>query len=158
MPAINFKNVGVLKYGETGSSSTVSASLRPIGVKTPLEFDKANNNLFKMHTNVRNQVADNLRNLILTNWGERLGLYFFGANLRPLLTEYTNKTQFDQEAAVRINTAVTKWMPFLELIEFDSAVDYENNEFLGIVRLYITYGIPALNVASDQLEVVLAVV
>jgi phage baseplate assembly protein W len=153
---INFKNVGTIK--NIGSSyEQLNRSPKPIGVKTPLELDRNTNSLFKMHTDIRAQIADNLRNLILTNWGERLGLFDFGANLRPLVAEYTSKTSFDQEAALRINTAVSRWMPFLEMLEYESYPDYENNEFTGIIRISVTYAIPTLAVGSDLLEVVLAV-
>lgn len=154
---INFKHVGTIK--NIGSSyEQLNRSVKPIGVKTPLELDRSTNSLFKMHTEIRPQIADNLRNLVLTNWGERLCLYDFGANLKPLVAEYTSKTSFDQEAALRINTAVSKWMPFVELLEFESNPDYENNQFTGIIRVSITYAIPALAIGNDLLEVVLAVI
>ena len=52
--------------------------------------------VFKMHFNSIDQVHDNLRNLILTNNGDRLGRYNFGANLQPILTEKLSKESFDE--------------------------------------------------------------
>ena len=37
---------------------------RPFGIKTPLE---EGDDIFKMHTNPIRQIADNFRNLIMTN-------------------------------------------------------------------------------------------
>lgn len=152
---IDFKHVG--RPPNYQPTSERVPNTRPIGIKTPLELDKATNSIFKMHTEVRSQIADNLRNLVLTNWGERLGIFDFGANLRPLVAEYTSKTAFEEEAAMRIQAAVGKWMPFIDLVAFDSRADYESNVFVGIIRIFITYSIPVLNIADDQLEVVLAV-
>ena len=131
---IDFKHVG--RPPNYQPTSERVPNTRPIGIKTPLELDKATNSIFKMHTEVRSQVADNLRNLVLTNWG---------------------KTAFEEEAAMRIQAAVGKWMPFIDLVGFDSRADYESNVFVGIIRIFITYSIPVLNIADDQLEVILAV-
>ena len=155
--AIDFKDVGVIKQpGLTYHERNRTA--KPIGFKTPFEIDLSTNSLFAMHTDVRSQIADNLRNLINTNWGERLGLYDFGANLRPLVTEYSNKENFEGEAAVRINTAISRWMPFITPVNMDSFADLENNEVVGKIKILITYAIPALNVTNDQLEVTLSVI
>jgi len=155
--AISFKNVGTIK--EIGSTyAEQNRSLVPIGVKTPLILDSSTNNIFAMHTDVRAQVADNLRNLVQTNWGERLALTDYGANLSPLVTEFSSKQTFDQEAIVRINTAVEKWMPFLELIDYESTPDFEDNEFVGKIKIQVSYGIPTIGVTRDVVEVSLFVI
>ncbi len=155
--AISFKNVGTIK--EIGSTyAEQNRSLVPIGVKTPLILDSSTNNIFAMHTDVRDQVADNLRNLVQTNWGERLALTDYGANLSPLVTEFSSKQTFDQEAIVRINTAVEKWMPFLELIDYESTPDFEDNEFVGKIKIQVSYGIPTIGVTRDVVEVSLFVI
>ena len=84
--------------------------------------------------------------MILTNHGERLGLYDLGGNLQPLLSEFSNKDDFDSEAMVRINTATSKYMPFVSLIGFDSTPEYENNQFVGRMSIMIIYSVPDLNV------------
>lgn len=154
--AISFKDVGVIK--EIGSTFLEqNRSITPIGVRTPLLLDNSTNNIFAMHTDIRAQIADNLRNLIQTNWGERLALTNYGANLRPLTTEYTSKTDFDSEAVVRINTAVDRWMPFLELIDYDSSLE-TNTGTIGKIDILVTYAIPTINVSKDALEVSLYII
>ena len=59
-----------------------------IGIKTPLELGSGRDGMLKMHDNLKNQIKDNLKNLLLTNHGERLGNYNFGANLDELLFEF----------------------------------------------------------------------
>ena len=110
-----------------------------------------------MNYTLAEQVRDNLRNLILTNWGERLGFYDFGANLRPLTTEYVSQDGFDSQAIERISGTVNRWMPYVSLEDYASTVESSENNNLSIIKLAITYSIPALNVQKHVLEVVLYV-
>lgn len=156
MATLSFKDVGTLKVaGQTYQERNTSSI--PIGVKTPLELDYNSSSLFAMHFSLKNQLADNLRNLVQTNWGERLGLYMYGANLLPLVTEFSHREDFDNEAMIRINTAVQKWMPFVQLVDYESNPEYESGEFIGNVRLSITYSVPILNEENNKIEVYLAV-
>ena len=111
-----------------------------------------------MHTDIRAQIADNFRNLVQTNWGDRVAIIDFGANLTPLVTEYTNKEDFENQAVLRINTAVNRWMPFIEPVSLDSTVDLQENAVVGKIKLLIVYAIPALNVQDDSLEVTLSII
>lgn len=148
---INFKSVG--NTGQQFVSDIQYPTLAPIGIKTPLRLGNKYG-IFDMHTNMTDTVHDNLRNLILTNWGERLGLYFFGANLRPLTTEYSTQENFDSEAVIRIKTAATNWMPFVNLIDYVSDVeDFKAGSSVALIKIRITYAIPALGVDDRQLSV-----
>jgi phage baseplate assembly protein W len=155
MATINFKSVGVT--AQKVQESTVESSPVPIGIKTPLQLGY-NDGLFVMHYDLANQLADNLRNLLQTNWGERVGQYFFGANLKPLTTEFTSQETFDSEAVVRIKNAVTTWMPFVDLVDFISEVDRNENKNTAIIRVNIGYNIPALNVTDRKIHVILYVI
>lgn len=108
-----------------------------------------------MHFALVDQMHDNFRNLVLTNWGERLGLYDFGANLRPLCTEIVSQDDFDGQAVDRISGAVQRWMPFITLETFESKTDRMNNRNTAVVKLTIVYNIPSLNVFQKALEVTL---
>lgn len=151
MSQISFKNVGVKGFRQEDVLARNKTAL-PIGIKTPMEPSGDGYGLFAMHTDIKEQVADNFRNLILTNWGERLGNYFFGANLRPLLADFSHKDNFDDEAMVRINTAITKHMPFITPVGYESVVSRPDNSPLEMVKLTIVYSIVSLGVSNAQLE------
>jgi phage baseplate assembly protein W len=157
MAKISFKSVGQTQQQVV--ETTPETTQPPIGIKTPLRLGDEKGNLLAMHYDVGDQLADNLRNLLLTNWGERLGLYYFGANLRPLTTEFTNQTNFDNEAIVRIKNAVTTWMPYIELEEFASETDRNNNYNKGMatITLTISYNVPTLQQNNRVIQVVLYV-
>lgn len=158
MALLTFKSVGKTVEQRKQESNTVSGSLSPIGLKTPLRYGENSEGVFAMHFSLEEQLRDNFRNLILTNWGERVALYDFGANLRELVTEYTNETDFDNEAIRRIAEATTKWMPYIQPQSFESVVDTGTNQHTAVIRIRITYDIPLLSITNKTLEVSLYVI
>lgn len=156
MATINFKSVG--RTAQTVQDETPDQTVLPVGIKTPLQPGRAGEGIFAMHYDLGDQIRDNLRNLILTNWGERLGLYDFGANLRELTTEFVSLDNFDDEAVVRIQGATSRWMPYVSLKTFDSTTEHEQNEKVGIITLRITYDVPVLQLSNQTLEISLYVI
>jgi phage baseplate assembly protein W len=145
----DFKSVG-----EKSSANKFKAKQNeiPIGIKTPLRYGSANDGIFSMHFDVASQIQDNLRNLLLTNHGERLGQYNFGANLRELSLELSQEA-FDFEAITRVRTAISKFMPVIEPRTFES------NLFIGMenstdrVDIKITYDVPRLEITGKVMQV-----
>lgn len=156
MAAISFKSVG--RTAETRTTEEVETSPIPIGIKTPLREGSAGEGIWSMNFELADQVHDNLRNLILTNWGERLGSFNFGANLRELTTELVSQENFDSEAVLRIRDAVSQWMPYVTLQDYISQVRHGQQEKTGIIDFTITYDIPMLNVSNKALRVTLYVI
>jgi len=155
MGQFSFKSSG--KTREQQQVELLTQSPTPIGIQTPLKLGTSEG-LLAVNYSLADQVHDNLRNLILTNWGERLGFYDFGANLRPLTTEFVSQDDFDSQAIDRIRTAVSRWMPFVDLVDFLSVTDRTENKNTAIIRITITYNVPALNVFNKQLQVSLYVI
>lgn len=155
MGSINFRSVGKTRDQVNTETQATTASLTPIGLKTPLQFGQNSEGVFAMHFSLADQLHDNLRNLILTNWGERVALYDFGANLRELVTELTNLDDFDNEATKRIAQAIAKWMPYVQPQTFTSSVDNNDNQNTAVVHVRITYDIPLLNITGKVLVVTL---
>jgi phage baseplate assembly protein W len=154
MATISFKSVGQAQ--ETVRKEIVPSTPIPIGIKTPLRLsDKLG--LLEMNHSLEDQIADNFRNLLQTNWGERVGLYNFGANLRPLMTEFVSQEDFDFAAVERIRNAVATWMPFIDLIDFSSETDRIENQSTGVIKITITYNIPSLRVVDKKIQTVLYV-
>lgn len=155
MASYNFKSAG--KTQEQIALEIIKSTKIPYGIKTPLLLGTTEGILL-MNYNLEDQFADNLRNLLLTNWGERLGLFKFGANLKPLTTEFANLDDFDSQAIQRIKDAVEKWMPFVDLQNFSSQVDRTENKNTAVIKLNISYNIPALRITNKGLQIVLNVI
>lgn len=152
MATYSFKSVG--KTQDDIQNESLEESPIPFGIKTPLSLGSSEG-IFSMNYSLEDQFADNLKNLLLTNWGERLGLYRFGANLKPLTTELVSQEDFDNQAIERIRTAVETWMPFIDLESFSSDVDRNENKNTAVITITIIYNIPPLNVTGKSLQIVL---
>jgi phage baseplate assembly protein W len=153
MATFKFKSSG---YKASQPTTEPPITVTPYGIKTPLQLN--DKSIFAMHYDLADQIHDNLRNLLLTNWGERVGFYRFGANLRPLCSEISNIEQFDNAAIENIKNAVTTWMPYVNLVNFSSVVDNSSNLSVGVVRITIAYNIPQIGIENKSLQIVLHVI
>jgi len=151
MGQYSFKSSGVTQSDQLENELTVTAM--PLGIKTPLALGE--DDLLKTNTELSIQLSDNLRNLIMTNWGERLGFYDFGANLRPLMSDLVSQEDFDTQAISRIRAAVKRWMQYIELQDFLSEVDRTQNKNTAVINLTITYNIPSIGINNKKLQVTL---
>lgn len=149
----SFKSVGDKLDSILESEKTTAPAKLPIGIKTPIQLIDEGG-FFRMHFEYADQVADNLRNLILTNHGERLVHYDFGANLRSL-TFNLGQEDFDNEAILRIKRAVNKYMPYVSLETFVSLVEKNNLDAIATVGIRITYKVEALDETTRVLEIIL---
>lgn len=98
-----------------------------INFKYPFQFGPGGG--FATNSTTVDAVADDLKVLIKTNWGERPIHYDFGANLRALIFNQTGEVE--QQITDAITAAVQKWMPYVNIdslnvveTENDSTVDY----------------------------------
>ncbi len=152
MASYSFKSAG--KTQEQSVIEQITKTQFPFGIKTPVTIGD-NGSIFAMNYKLENQLADNLKNLLLTNHGERLGFYYFGANLRPITTELSSQENFDNEAIARIKKAVDVWMPYIDLEDFSSSIDRNENKNTAIIKITISYNIPSIQVKNKRLQVVL---
>lgn len=113
----------IRRIGDRKHKAIVSPKT-PIGIKTPLE--KGNNHgetLFKMHFNISDQIKDNLKNLIMTQKGERLGFPDYGTNLRSIYSNTSlTEDQIADMATNEISNTVSKYMPNIRLEQFYSEI------------------------------------
>ena len=147
--------------GETETSyrarTQVAAISTPIGIKTPLEVGIHPDGIFKMHRNLDDTISDNFRNLVLTNHGERMFRYDYGANLREIAFELGTEDG-DYEAINRIRNAVRKYLPYLNLQTFESFQVPQTYTEPGKVGIRVTYNVPSYNNKQRVLEVIISTV
>lgn len=98
------------------------SKLIPIGIKTPVKLsNNSKDSLFEMNTDIIDTIEDNLKNLIMTQIGERLGFPDYGTDLSQI---YSDNTLSDDEkvnkATQQILTTVSKYMPSLTLQQYYS--------------------------------------
>jgi len=155
MGTLSFKSVG--RTAQSIAQESVETTPIPIGIKTPLQLNSIDG-FFEMHYSLEDQMADNLRNLLQTNFGERVGLYNYGANLKPLTVNFSSQDDFDAEALIRISSAISRWMPYIEPIDYISEVDRSQKLNTALIRITVGYNIQSLNVQQRKVQLVLYVI
>ena len=85
-----------------------------IGLSFPLRRDKFHD--FAMTKNSLEQAQHNLKNLLLTFPGERVGQPEFGSRVRELCFEQIDDT-LPQRIEEEVRKAVTNWLPYINIIE-----------------------------------------
>ena len=106
-----------------------------IGMSLPLRRDKFND--FKMTKNSLEQAQHNLKNLLLTFPGERVGQPEFGSRLRELCFE-----QIDDELPERIEeevrSAVSVWLPYINIIDVATLTEEGDKNKIFVRMKYST--------------------
>jgi len=147
----SFQSIGELESDVLAREEIAEKIVIPVGISTPLSFGDGSSDLLKMHTNYDDALADNFRNMIMTNYGERLAHTDFGANLRELAFELGTEGG-DAKAIRRISTTTKKYMPYISLDSFEPLVLKTENE-LAKVGVRITYSIPNISNKTRVIEV-----
>ena len=106
-----------------------------IGLSFPLRRDKFND--FSMTKNSLEQAQHNLKNLLLTYPGERVGQPEFGSRLRELCFE-----QIDDELPERIEEevrrAVSVWLPYINIIDVATLTEEGDKNKIFVRMKYST--------------------
>lgn len=149
----SFKSVGIKESDRQSRDQNQGGDL-PVGIKTPMRLSSDHSELFQMHTNLKDQIRDNFRNMIATNHGDRLMIYDFGANLLPLATELGAES-VDTEAIRRISSTTSKYMPYIALETFESFNRPSPDGSLAQVGIRVVYSVPSLNVSNQVVEAII---
>jgi len=153
--ARDFKSVGIRSSAEQQTRRATDYQ-PPIGIMTPLALDDSGSGLLTMHYSLADQITDNLRNLVMTNHGERVGVYDFGANLRPLTMELAQDV-WEEEAMVRIKTAVSKYMPYVDLRSFEASRQEPVSLAVAKVAIRMTYRVTGIQDRDRAIEILMYV-
>lgn len=145
--SFKFKSSGIKKT-DLNTNTNINSKVTLYGLKFPFEFDDKYTFL-KCNTSSLDQISDDLTLLIMTNYGERLGVYNYGANLKELLTESLTVSEFNEQAAEKILNAVSLWMPFLTLIDLKTEINENSKYATQVFNIKIDFSVPQI---SDELR------
>jgi phage baseplate assembly protein W len=127
------------------------SKMEGISVKVPLVYG-SRAGPYQLNTDIGEVVRQNLKNLVLTNPGERVMIPEFGVGLHRLLFD-NNSPELRETMVGRIYSQVNRWMPFVELmsVNFDT---YESNSRLGLneMQVVIEFSLGSLN-QKDTLQI-----
>jgi phage baseplate assembly protein W len=109
--------------------------------------------MFEQSTTVIQQTMSNFKNLILTKKGERVNEPELGCDLWRILFEPLTEDTLEN-ARLSVVSAIDRWLPFIELTDFQITKTDENN-IVDIKCLYRFRANPsvqsAVNISSAQL-------
>ena len=125
-------------------------TLQPLGVG--LNFQ--NTELFQSVINVNEQATNNLKNLLLTKIGERVGQPTFGCDLLNILFE-PNINDIKDDIKTFITTPVAYWLPYINIIDIVINTAQDNPNLQHDVEIKIVFSIDEtniqiLNIATDS--------
>lgn len=120
----------------------------PISIKSPLATSERFG-AFDMYEDVISAVTAHIKNILLTNKGERLGNYNFGADVRRIIFE-SNIENVQDELARSIQDNISFYIPAVELLSM-SIFTKDQIQELGTseVLLRVTFKIKGININSS---------
>jgi phage baseplate assembly protein W len=154
----NFKSSGQ-KAGNRLTKRKISTNVN-FGIKTPVT-NLDGHSMFDIHTDIKSQLKDNLKNLIMTNHGERLGLVDYGADLYPVLFDLTSTEGLEQEITNRIMLAIDKWMSVItvddiQILEMDrTEKTLINTKSMTKIKLRVIFSLPQLGFNNMAVDIAL---
>ena len=119
-------------------SFVIDTQDKSIGLALPI--GAANNGYFAVNYTTKNQIKSNLKNLILTEPGERLGNPTFGTPLRKFIFEPYVEGDFEMKIEDTITSAISKYLPYINIIDIIFDNNNENRD-KHLVNLELKYSI-----------------
>ena len=109
-----------------------------IGFTLPLQRSNGGTGgYFEMSNDLMTQIKSNFINLVSTMKGERMSNPDFGCDIHRAMFDMNN-TEFYQKAREAVERAVTEWMPYIELDQFEiETTDNERDRYQA--RIYMSY-------------------
>ena len=112
------------------------------GCTFPLSYVGGNDGFFPRASSVKEQAASNLKNLLLTQKGERVGQPTFGSDL-PILLFEQRTDDISDSIDETIREAISNWLPYIEVSDIQTIFsDTRPNEVNVILEFLVTVDDP----------------
>ena len=114
-----------------------------IGIELPLNHNKEG--FFKQTKTSLEQTKSNIKNLLLTRRGERLGNPTFGSDLFAVLFEQEGD-DIESKVEETIRSAMSEWLPFVIINNIETKFSTTNKNAINVSMQF------SLNVDTTTLE------
>src|SRR5210317_1704067 len=122
-----------------------------VGIGFPLDHNVQG--FFRKTKTIREQTKSNIRNLLLTEKGERLFQPNFGSNLKSLLFEQITSEKID-DIENDIRESIGTWLPYVSINELVVVQDNRNpNQILTSLEYSTTLNPDVFDTITFQFEV-----
>ena len=119
-----------------------------IGLELPLTHTQEG--YFKRTKTALEQAKSNIKNLLLTNKGERLGNPNFGTNLISLVFSQEN-TDLESRVEEEIRASMGEFLPFINIVSVETNFS-ETNKNTAIVNVRFTLDVDATSEENLELD------
>ena len=117
-----------------------------IGLELPLDISR--DGVFKRTKTALQQTKSNIKNLLLTNRGERLGNPTFGCNLRSVLFEQEN-TDIETKIEEEIRQAMGEFLPFVDIQKIETLFSSTNK---NMINVRLKFGLNIDSTSQEELS------
>jgi phage baseplate assembly protein W len=100
-----------------------------IGLELPLNY--GNSGFFNRTKTALQQSISNIKNLLLTNKGERLGNPTFGSELLSVIFEQEN-TDIESRVEETIRSSMSEFLPFINVVNIQTNFSETNKNVLSV--------------------------
>jgi|TARA_B100001939_G_C16930055_1_gene613556 phage baseplate assembly protein W len=122
-----------------------------VGIEFPLDYSQEG--FFRKTKTIRQQVKSNIRNLLLTEKGERIFQPNFGSNLKSLLFEQITPTSLEN-VENDIRESLSTWLPYVNVNNLVVVQDDRNpNQVLTSLEYSTTLEPDSLDTITFTFEV-----
>ena len=122
-----------------------------VGIEFPLDYSQEG--FFRKTKTIRQQTKSNIRNLLLTERGERLFQPNFGSNLKSLLFEQITPTSLEN-VENDIRESLSTWLPYVNVNNLVVVQDDRNpNQVLTSLEYSTTLEPDSLDTITFTFEV-----
>ena len=117
-----------------------------IGLELPLNHGQEG--FFTQTKTSLEQTKSNIKNLLLTKIGERLGNPTFGCNLRSVLFEQEN-TDIESKIEEEIRQAIGEFLPFVDIQKIETLLSPTNK---NIINVRLKFGLNIDATSQEELS------
>jgi len=129
----------------------------PLGFTLPFSKTTGSIGYFETTDKDIDAVREDLKSLLLTNWGERVCHYSLGCNFKEFLFETINSDELKSRMADRIVDQVETWLPFVTIQNLNIALTQDDSSILeNTVKVNIEFGLTSKPDLSSRLEVLVS--
>ena len=107
------------------------------GLKFPLGFEKGTEGFFPRSGTIKEQASSNIKNLLLTNLGERVGQPDFGSELPTIIFEPLELGPLQEEIQITIEKALNQWLPYITLQNVGTYKDSNPNTIIVTMEFIV---------------------
>lgn len=127
----------------------------PLGFTLPFSKSTGSIGYFETTDSEIAAVREDLKSLLLTNWGERVNHYFLGCNFKEFLFETLHVDDLKARISDRVRSQVETWLPFVVVQEVDVLLTEDDaNVPENGLKVNMQFGLLSKPDLSSRLEVI----